>query len=218
MFGRSPYVLILALLMMGAIISTAMPVLADEIYPVNQDFQIKDSNIIIHILALNVTDHYMGNIYPSKAPEETWWAHLVYQYENTGNTMEIGHIQYTLIDSNGAQYQFNPNGDEYSGAEVQPHSKSDIRWNEIPVPRGTLFKQVNVYEGTNPNFRLNNETYDLPAPIMTSSTPTPTAVPSSSAAAPIINRFGCCAPFLPFVLIGSLAVVGVYVKGKGIKK
>jgi hypothetical protein len=217
MFGRSPYVLIFALLILGAIISTAMPVLADENYQIDKDFQIKDSNIIIHVIAVNVTDKYMGNIYPPQDVENTWWAHLLYKYENTGNTMEIGHIQYTLIDSNGTQYQFNPNGTEYSGAEVRPHSITNELWNEIPIPAGTVLKQVNVYEGTNPNFRLNNETYDLPAPQIMTSTPTPTAEPSSSVS-PIINNFGCCAPFLPFLLIGSLAVAGVYVKGKGIKK
>ncbi len=215
MFGRSPFILLIGLCFIGAIISTAMPALADETYLLDKDFHRSDSNIVIHLIQVNVTDKYMGNVYPSKTPEDTKWAHLVYQYENTGDKEEVGHIQYALIDSNGKAYQFNPNLDEYSGVIVAPHSKSDIRWNEIPVPKDTVFTQVHVWMGTNPTLLLANETYDLTAAGTTSPVATPTA-PTSGASA--VERFGCCAPFAPFLIIGSLAVAGVYVRGRGIKK
>ncbi len=94
MFGRSPFIILIGLCFIGAIISTAMPALADETYPLNKDFKLADTNIVIHLFNVTVTDRYMGNIYPSKSPEETQWAHLFYQYENTGNTTQVGHIQY----------------------------------------------------------------------------------------------------------------------------
>ncbi len=216
MFGRSPFIIFIGLCFLGVIISTAMPALADETYLLDKDFQRSDSNIVIHLIQVNVTDKYMGNVYPSNAPEDTKWAHLVYQYENTGDTQEVGHIQYALIDSKGNVYPFNPNLDEYSGVIVAPHSKSDVRWNEIPVPKDTVFTQVHVWEGTNPTLLLANETYDL---TLVSTTPTPVATPNEpTSGLSGIERFGCCAPLAPFLIIGSLAVAGVYVRGRGIKK
>lgn len=208
--GRLWCILFAALLL--ALTAISIPALADETYVVNGDFQRYNSNIVIHLIQVNVTDKYMGNIYPSKAPQDTKWAHLVYQYENTGDKMEVGNIQYELIDTQGRVYKFNPNQDEYSGVEVQPHSKSDIRWNEIPVPKDAVFMKVHVFEGTNPGLLLANQTYDLQAV----GTTTPTAEPSTPM--PSIYRFGCCSPLLPFILIGSLAIVGIYTKGRGIKK
>lgn len=158
MLGRLPFVLFVALLIAGVTMTTALPALADETYQLDKDFKRADSDIVIHLIYVSVTDKYMGNIYPSKAPEDTKWAHLVYQYENMGDKEEVGHIQYELIDSNGSVYRFNPNLDEYSGVLVQPHSKSDIRWNEIPIPKDVLLAKVRVFEGTNPDFLLKDET------------------------------------------------------------
>lgn len=215
MFGRSPFVLLISLFFIGAIISTAMPALADETYLLDKDFPRSNSDIVIHLIQVNITDKYMGNVYPSKAPEDTKWAHLVYQYENTGDKAEVGHIQYALIDSKGNEYKFNPNLDEYSGVMVQPRSKSDIRWNEIPIPKDTVLTKVHVWEGTNPALLLANETYDLTRV----STTTPVATPiEPTSGMPGVERFGRCAPLAPFLIIGSLAVAGVYVRGKGIKK
>ena len=51
-----------------------------------------NSNIIVH-LAVNVTDKPMGNVYPSNSPETTQWAHLVFTYENTGDTAQKGDVE-----------------------------------------------------------------------------------------------------------------------------
>jgi len=115
---------ILLLVLFVAMTAFAAPALADETYLLDKDFQRYHSNIVIHLIQVNVTDNYMGNIYPSRAPQDTKWAHLVYQYENTGDQMQVGNIQYELIDTRGRVYKFNPNMDEYSGVEVRPHSKS----------------------------------------------------------------------------------------------
>ncbi len=210
MSGRLWCILLLILLVATA--AAAAPALADETYLLDKDFQRYHSNIVIHLIQVNVTDKYMGNIYPSKAPQDTKWAHLVYQYENTGDQMQVGNIQYELIDTRGRVYKFNPNLDEYSGVEVQPHSKSDIRWNEIPIPRDAVLAKVHVFQGTNPDLLLANETYDLKLV----GTIAPTMPPASSASA--TQGVGCCSPLLPFIIIGSLAVVGMYSKGKGVKK
>lgn len=210
---RLSCILFIALLLAGAVVITALPAAADERYLLYKDYERSTSHIVIHLLEVNVTDKYMGNIYPSKAPEDTKWAHLVYQYENTGDNMEVGNIQYELIDSQGRIYKFNPNLDEYSGVEVRPHAKSDIRWNEIPIPKDAIITKVRVFEGTNPNFLLKEETFDVQAV----ATPTPSATaggPTSGSPTPGV----CTGALLPFFIIGSLAVVGLYTKGKGIKK
>lgn len=218
MFGRISSVLLIALLFAGVIISAAVPAMADEMYMLNKDFHIVDSDITIHIVEVNVTDKYMGNIYPPNNVEDTHWAHLVYYYENTGDTAEIGHIQYELIDTNGNVYQFNPNGTEYSGETVQPHSVSIQKWNEIPIPKDVTLAKVRVFEGTNPNYLLADETFDLPpATTVATTTATPAAAASATAAAST-GGLGCCAPLLSFLAVGGIAAVGIYVKGRGIKK
>ena len=216
MFGRRSILLVIGLLSLGALVMAAVPAMADENYQLNQEFKMADSNIVIHLIEVNVTDQYMGNIYPKQPLNQTRWAHLVYQYENTGNDTEVGHIQYALIDSNGNVYPFNPNGTEYSGETVGPHSVSVVRWDEIPIPAGTVLTQVHVWEGTNPNFLLANETFNLPSPV--SVTPTAAASVSTAPTSSILGNYSCCAPFAPLLLLGSLAVVGVYVREKGIKK
>jgi len=193
---------ILLLVLFVAMTTFAAPALADETYLLDKDFQRYHSNIVIHLIQVNVTDNYMGNIYPSRAPQDTKWAHLVYQYENTGDQMQVGNIQYELIDTRGRVYKFNPNMDEYSGVEVRPHSKSDIRWNEIPIPEDAVLMKVHVFQGTNPELLLADETYDL-KPV---GTITPSTTPSSSASAP--KGPGICSPLLPLILIGGLAVAG----------
>lgn len=215
MLGRLPSALFVALLITGVIMTTALPALADETYHLDKDFKRANSDIVIHLIYVSVTDEYMGNIYPSKAPEDTKWAHLVYQYENLGDKEEIGHIQYELIDSMGNVYKFNPNMDEYSGVSVKPHSISDIRWNEIPIPRDAVLSKVRVYEGTNPDFLLKDETYDLKLVSVAS----PSATPGEpSQGTPSALKYKCCTPLLPFAIMASLGIVGFYMKGKGIKK
>jgi hypothetical protein len=215
MLGRSPSILFVALLLAGLLATVILPALADETYSLDKDFTRANSGIVIHLICVNVTDKYMGNVYPSQAPEETKWAHLVYQYENTGNVAEVGHIQYELIDSNGSVYKFNPNQDEYSGVLVQPHSRSDIRWNEIPIPKDVVLARVRVFEGVNPDFLLANETYDLHLAAGPTSSATP-AGPSSGT--PSTTRYVCCMPLLPFAIMASLGIVGLYMRSRGVKK
>jgi hypothetical protein len=214
MLGRPLYLISTILLLAGFLAVAALPVVADEVYSLDKDFYRANSNIIIHLKYVSVTDKYMGNIYPSKAPQDTKWAHLVYQYENTGDKTEVGSIQYEFIDTKGNVYRFNPNLDEYSGVTVGPHSVSDIRWNEIPIPRDTVLAKVHVFEGTNPSFLLANETYELH--LESGSYPTATIVPSSGG--PTSGTGRCCAPLLPFAIIASLGIAGLYIKGKGAKK
>ena len=215
MLGRVTLVILAALLIAVVAMAAAPPALADETYSLDKDFQRANSHIVIHLIYVSVTDKYMGNIYPSASPEETKWAHLVYQYENTGDKAEVGSIQYELIDTKGNVYMFNPNHDEYSGVTVQPHSKSDIRWNEIPIPKDAVLARVHVFEGTNPDFLLANETYDLHLAAYSTPGGTPGGPPAGG---PLATRNVCCSPLLPFALLASLGIVGLHMKGKGIKK
>lgn len=197
--GRKWCIFLLALIL--AVMAIATPALADERYLVNQEVPRFNSHIVIHLIEVNVTDKYMGNIYPSTAPQETKWAHLIYQFENTGDRMEVGNIQYELIDSKGRVYKFNPNMDEYSGVEVRPHSKSDLRWNEIPIPRDAVLTRLHVFQGTNPDIYLVNETFTL-QPIPTTG-PAGTTPPSGS---PSGKGIGCLSAVLPFGILGVFGI------------
>ncbi len=207
--GHYAFTMIIALLMIGVLAMAVQPAAADETYSLDKDFKRANSDIVIHLLYVNVTDKYMGNIYPSLPPEKTKWAHLVYQYENTGDKEEVGSIQYELIDTQGNVYPFNPDQDEYSGESVKPHSKSGKRWNEIPIPRDTVLAKVHVFEGTNPDFLLANETYDIR--LMASASPS-ALPPGPSAATPGPARL--CAPLLPFAVVAGVGAAGLYVKNK----
>ncbi len=214
MLGRPLYLISTILLLAGFLAVAALPVIADEVYSLDKDFKRANSDIVIHLINVSVTDRYMGNIYPSKGIENTKWAHLFYRYVNTGDKTEVGSIQFELIDTKGNVYRFNPNLDEYAGDIVQPHSMSELRFIEIPIPRDTVLARIHVFEGTNPTFLLADETYDLH--LESGAYPTATIAPSSGGPTPGAGR--CCAPLLPFAIITSLGVAGLYVKGKGVKK
>lgn len=215
MLGRLIPVIFVIVLLSGLFALAVMPACADEVYTLDKDFKRANSDIVIHLIDVNVTDRYMGNIYPSRGIENTQWAHPFHRYENTGDKAETGSIQFELIDTNGTKYRFNPNLDEYAGEMVQPHSTSELRFIEIPVPRGTVLARIHVFEGTNPTFLLADETYGL--------TPASGISPSATPGLPFIGgsastRTTCCGPLLPFAIVASLGITGLYIKGKGIKK
>ncbi len=215
MLCRPLHLLFATLLLAGLLAMAATPALADETYSLDKDFKRANSNIVIHLIYVSVTDKYMGNIYPSIGAENTKWAHLVYQYENTGDKEEIGHIQYEFIDTRGNVYRFNPNLDEYSGVPVKPHTMSDKRWNEIPIPKDTLLSKVRVFQGTNPEFLLADETFDLHLV----SGPSASVFPGGpTSGGPSGTGNVCGTTMLPFAILAGLGMAGIYVKGKGMKK
>lgn len=202
MFGRKNSLLLLTLLLGSIIAMATVPqALADENYVLDQDYARANSHIIIHLIMVNVTDSPMGNVYPSLSPSETKWAHLVFNYENTGNETEKGYISMEFIDSNGNVY---PNT-EIRDATVPPHSITPRPlFTEIPIPKNVTLVKLHVYQGTNPAFHIKDQYYDLHMEKV--GTPTPTATATT---VPTATKTGCFAPFLPFALLSSLAVAGI---------
>lgn len=202
MFGRKLSLLLLTLLL-GAIVAVATvpSALADENYVLNQDYARANSNIVIHLIMVNVTDNPMGNVYPSASPAETKWAHLVFNYENTGDQTEKGYISMEFIDSNGNVYT----NTEVRDATVAPHSSTQRPlFTEVPIPKSAKLVKLHVYQGTNPAFHIKDQYYDLHMETVASTTPTATAT-----AVPSSTKTGCFAPLLPFALLSSLAAAGV---------
>jgi hypothetical protein len=211
MIGGKTSLLLLTLIVGGIMIAVLVPAAyADEEYILNQDYQRVNSNIIIHLIEVNVTDKPMGNVYPSAAPSETKWAHLVFNYENIGDASEKGYINMEFVDSNGNTY---PNT-EIRDATVAPHTTTDRPlFTEVPIPKNATLTKLHVYQGTNPAFRTKEQWYDLHMTVV--ATPTPVvATPTPTAASPT----GCLGALLPFALLSSLGVAGIAIRKYGLNK
>ncbi len=186
--------------------------LADKDYNVmpNNTYARANTNIIVH-LWVNVTDKPMGNVFPSTSPEATQWAHLVFTYDNTGDTDQKGNVQLDFIDSNGNIYT--PTDNSLSDVTVPAHSSTSRIFIEVPVPANVTLSKLHIYQGTNPAFHIKDQYYDLvliatPTPVPATATPGPTATPTT----------GCLGALLPFALLSSLGVVGITIKKYGLNK
>lgn len=187
--------------------------LADRDYSVlpNNTYVRANSNVIVH-LAVNVTDKPMGNVYPSASPSSTQWAHLVFTYENTGDTSERAYVDMEFIDTNGNIYA--PTDMSISDATVPAHSTTSRLFVEIPIPNNATLSKLHIYQGTNPSFHIKDQYYDLA--LIPTPTPMPaTATPGPSATA---QTGGCLGIFLPFALLSSLGVAGITIKKYGLNK
>jgi hypothetical protein len=214
MLGRKSGLLVFMLVVGSLLTVMLMPsALADRDYSVlqNNTYVRANSNVIVH-LWVNVTDKPMGNVYPSSSPESTQWAHLVFTYENTGDTSERAYVDMEFIDSNGNVYT--PPDMSISDADVPPHSTTSRLFVEIPIPGNVTLSKLHIYQGTNPAFHIKDQYYDL-VPIPTP-TPVPaTATPGSTAAT---TQTGCLGALLPFALLSSIGVAGVTIKKYGLNK
>lgn len=210
MIGGKSSLLLLTLIVGAITIAVLVPsASADENYVLNQEYHRVNSNIIIHLIEVNVTDNPMGNVYPSAAPSETKWAHLVFNYENTGDATEKGYINMEFIDSNGNIY---PNT-EIRDATVAPHSTTERPlFTEVPIPKNAMLVKLHVYQGTNPAFRTKEQWYDIN--MAQSVTPTPTA----ATPLPSATRTGCLGALLPFALLSSIGVAGIAIRKYGLNK
>jgi hypothetical protein len=213
MLGRKSGLLVLMLLIGSLMVVVLVPsALADNDYNVmpNNTYARANTNIIVHLF-VNVTDKPMGNVYPSTSPETTQWAHLVFTYENTGDTDQKGNVQMEFIDSNGNVYA--PSDNSISDVTVPAHSSTSTIFIEVPVPGNVTLSKLHIYQGTNPSFHIKDQYYDLV--LIATPTPVPaTATPGTSATA----QTGCLGALLPFALLSSLGVVGVTIKKYGFNK
>jgi hypothetical protein len=173
---------------------------ADENIVLNIDH--KRGNIITHFVELYTSDKtFSGKVYPSLPSGPLKFASLVYYYENVGPTPVKAFINVTIIDSNGVEYAMF----EYTGREVAPNSKSELRFIEYPVPKDAKIVKFKVTQDFDMIY------YDVPQQQATV-VPTPTATP-----APTVEPEGMCGSILlPFFILGGVAA-GVVINRYGKK-
>lgn len=205
MFGRTVFILIAGGLLLAL---TAQAVNADQNIVINKDYQMAGKNVIVHFIEINITSYPMGNVFPSDETKASDWVHIVYQFQNIGDSNQKGFVQPTMISTDDKRFIYR----DYTGEDVLPHTTTDPAFVEIPVPAGTKIKQIVFTEGfTEHVFEIP----DVPAP-----TPTPVASASarpSATPAPNGNVAGCL-PFVPFAMAGGIAAAGMVINRCGIRR
>jgi hypothetical protein len=205
-------VLIVGIVFLALVVPTAG---ANQNIPLPQtdeySYHDKQRPVIIHLLQINTTEKPLNNINPPEDSQNLKWVHLVYSYENTGDSQIRAFIKVIFIDSNGNQYQ---NGnDDYTGEYVLPHTITDPKYVEVPVPRNVDITQFIIRQGFYETVYTIPKVTSTPAPAV-SATPTTGTGPSGS------DRRGIatCLPFIPFAMAGGLAAAGIVINRSGIRK
>lgn len=209
MFCRRALKILLALVLIYITGTIAIPAAyaASTTIPINEEYNRAGSNIKVNLIAINITDRPYGNVFPSIAPEQTQWVKMLYTYENTGDKPEKGFLNLSFVGSDGVTYH--PGELEYTGREVAPHDTSELRFIEIPMPKGIKVVKINITQG------FEGATYDVPEYNV------PTVVATGTVVASPATGNGeptSCMPFLPFALIGLVACMGIVINRSGLKK
>lgn len=170
----------------------------------DQQYKMSDRSVIVHILAVNVVDVPESNIMPQPGMK---YYQIIYQFENTGDTNNKGHIQPIFIDENEEQYA----DFDVTSENVRPHSTTAKNFIEKPVPINAVITKIIFIEG------FESHTFELhPA---SEPTPTPSATPTSTpSATPTEDGYGWrdCLPLIPFALAGGVAGVGIVINRCGL--
>jgi hypothetical protein len=172
----------------------------------NQQYHMFGNNVIVHIVAVNVVDVPMSNIFPQ--PDAKYYQ-IVYQFENTGDKQDRGYIQPIFIDTDNGQYRYL----DYTSQNVLPHSTTDPNFIEMPVPKNVVISKIIFIEG------FNNHTLELQRPVASTTPATPSPTPTATATpAPGGNSWGDCLPLIPFAMAGGIAGVGIVINRCGLRK
>jgi hypothetical protein len=165
---------------------------ADVTIPINQDYK-ADNNMVVHLIAVNITDYTMGNEFTPYGKENTIWPKLLFTYTNTGSTADTGHLLILFRDDQGNIY----NRTDVTMNFIQPGQTSEMRFLEVPVQKDRKVTEVEILEG----FRVTS--YRLQYPAQSSTTP---VIPGISNL-PIVTKECCLAPLLlPLLAIGAVFV------------
>lgn len=202
MSGRMSLILVLAYMLVGVMAITVMPVAyADENITLNQEYMRAGSTIKVHLMEVKITDTPWSNIYPSAAPGVTKWTKLVYTYENYGDKPQKGYLNISFIDADGNEYSVW----DYTGDTVMPHSTSEVRFIEVPVPYDAKIVKLKIHQ------TFDDTYYDIPRAIATAE-PTSTPVPTPKA-----SDVGCL-PYIPMAMAGGIAALGMVINRHRIRR
>lgn len=150
------------------------PALADTTIPINKD--IKDGDMVIHILQVSITDRTMGNVY-SPDHANTVWPKLVFTYENKGTVPLNGNLEAAFYDQNGTQYPDKKHITDITMGPVQPGTTSEVRFVEAAVvPKDTKVTSFRIFIGGQPT------SINIPYGSAVTSTPSPTSTGGQSTA------------------------------------
>jgi len=184
--------------------------LADQDIPVGQSYQSVTPGITVHFVELNITNEPWNNVLPPPNPQDFEWVHVIYEYENTGDSGIKAYVQPTLVDTAGREYTL-VSGD-YTGEMVAPHTTTRPLYVEIQVPRGTKVRQVIFVEG------FDTHAFDIPD-VATTPTPTATAGPGPSGPSPTPGSGASgCLPYIPFAMAGGIAAAGMVINRSGLRR
>lgn len=195
MFGRLLSSLIVTFAIASLLlIAAAQVALADDTINIDQEHMISNSKVKVHLKYITISDRPMGGTVPPGDPKLFNWAVLVHQFENTGDAVGKGYVKVTFYDNKGNNYTTLAK----PPTDVPPHSFSDIRYFEVPIPKGTVLTKFTLTEGFDEyEFQLKG-----------TSTATPTMMTATPTANPTQKPTGLCLPMalLPLLLIGGVFV------------
>ena len=194
----------------------AQAAVADQNIPLPQTeeflYHDKQRPVIIHLILINTSETPLLNIFPPENSQNLKWVHLVYSYENTGDSQIRAFIKVVFVDRNGNQYQNNM--EDYTGEFVLPHTITDPKIVEVAVPRNAEITEFIIKQG------FYETIYTIPK-----ATPSPTSVATVTTQATSTppqgigkRGFDGCLPFIPFAMAGGIAACGMVINRSGIRK
>ena len=186
-------VILTALMLVVFMIVPAMA--ADVTIPMNKDYtsQYGNSSMVIHLIAVNITDYTMGNEFTPYGADGTIWPKLLFTYKNTANTPNYGHLEIKFVDDQGNTYARTDDTMNH----LQPGQTSEMRFLEAAVPKDRKIVSVQIKEG------FDTTTFPLTYNPGTSSSNNNNPIASS-----LPFEQGCCLGplLLPLVAVGALFV------------
>lgn len=188
---RAYYLVMLILTALAALMIT--PALAADVtIPVNKDYT-SDTNMVIHLIAVNITPYTMGNEFTQYGADNTIWPKLLYTYTNNGKSADYGHLSIKFKDDQGNLYERS----DVSMNMIQPGSTSEMRFLEVPVQKDRKIAGFEIIEGFKTTY--------YPIEYQTTSTTTPGQSIPIISNLPLSNL--CCTSLLlPLLAIGAIFV------------
>ena len=213
MLRRTSPIILAGIVFLALVAQTAV---ADQNIPLPQTeeflYHDKQRPVIIHLILINTTEKPLNNIFPPENSQNLKWVHLVYSYENTGDSQIRAFIKVVFVDRNGNQYQNDM--EDYTGEFVLPHTITDPKIVEVAVPRNAEITQFIIRQGFYETIYTIPKATPSPTPV-TTITAQATSIPSSGIGK---RGFDGCLPFIPFAMAGGIAAAGIVINRSGIRK
>jgi hypothetical protein len=184
--------MVMLILMALAALMITPAMAADVTIPVNKDYT-SDTNMVIHLIAVNITSYTMGNEFTKYGADNTIWPKILFTYTNKGNSADYGHLLIKFKDDQGNLYERT----DVSMNMIQPGATSEMRFLEVPVQKDRKIAGFEIDEGFKTTY--------YPIEYQTTSTTTPGQGIPIISNLPLSNL--CCTSLLlPLLAIGAIFV------------